>query len=81
MSIIPSHSPLVDQFNVTSPQTSLGQSIFPGRLGVSIEEFASACDISRTSAYLAAQRGEIPTKRIGRRLIVPIAAVDAWLSK
>ncbi len=50
----------------------------PARLGLSIEEFAERVGISRTSAYLAAQRGEIPTRRIGRRLIVPVAALEAW---
>lgn len=53
---------------------------FPGRLGLSVEEFAAAVGISRTSAYLAAQRGEIPSKVIGRRRIIPIAALAAWLA-
>lgn len=50
------------------------------RLGYSIEEFAEAVGIGRTLAYQAALRGEIPTRRIGRRLIVPKAALDAWFS-
>ena len=57
------------------------QVAFPGRLGLSVEEFADAVGIGRTSAYLAVQRGEIPTRRIGRRVIVPLAALDAWLSE
>lgn len=50
------------------------------RLGYSIEEFAERVGIGRTLAYQAALRGEIPTRRIGRRLIVPKAALEAWLS-
>lgn len=54
---------------------------FPGRLGISPEEFSEATGLGRTSTYLAIGRGEIPIKRIGRRLIIPLAALDQWLSK
>lgn len=50
------------------------------RLGYSIEEFAERVGIGRTLAYQAALRGEIPTRRMGRRLIVPRAALDVWFS-
>ncbi len=50
------------------------------RLGYSIEEFAKHVGIGRTLAYQAASRGEIPTRRIGNRLIVPRVALDAWLA-
>jgi excisionase family DNA binding protein len=36
--------------------------------------------ISRGSAYEAAKRKEIPTIRIGRRLLVPCEALDKLLS-
>ncbi len=49
-------------------------------LGYSIEEFAKRVGIGRTLAYQAASRGEIPTRRIGNRLIVPKPALDAWLA-
>ena len=35
--------------------------------------------LSRGAAYAAAERGEIPTVRIGRLLRVPIKAMDALL--
>ena len=35
--------------------------------------------MSRGASYQAAERGEIPTVRIGRLLRVPIAAMDANL--
>jgi excisionase family DNA binding protein len=46
-----------------------------------IEESAQVLGISRTSAYAAARRGELPTVRIGRRYIVPRAALERLLSQ
>ena len=37
--------------------------------------------ISRTSAFEAARRGEIPAIRIGRLLRVPVRAMEALLDK
>jgi hypothetical protein len=36
--------------------------------------------MSRGASYQAAERGEIPTVRIGRLLRVPVAAMDAMLA-
>lgn len=44
-----------------------------------IEEAAHLLGIGRSSAYAAAQRGEIPTIRIGRRLLVPKPAFERLL--
>lgn len=41
---------------------------------LSIDEVGVILGIARQSAYNAAARGEIPTIRIGRRLLVPTAA-------
>lgn len=40
---------------------------------ITIEEAARLLGVSRNSAYAAAARGEIPTLRIGRRLLVSTA--------
>ena len=40
---------------------------------LSVEEAAVVLGIARSSAYQAAQRGEIPTIRFGRRVRVPTA--------
>ena len=40
---------------------------------LTIEECASVLRLSRGSTYLAARTGQIPTIRIGRRLLVPRA--------
>ena len=46
----------------------------------SIEEAARLLGIARNSAYEAAKRREIPTIKIGRRLLVPKVALDRLLS-
>lgn len=53
---------------------------FSGRLTLTIDETARELGISRGSAYEAARRGELPTIRIGRRLLVPVAALSALLA-
>jgi excisionase family DNA binding protein len=45
-----------------------------------LDEVASLLRISRGSAYEAAKRKEIPTIRIGRRLLVPCDALERLLS-
>ena len=57
----------------------LGLQDLEDRLTVTVEEAASLLSLGRTAAYEAARRGEIPTRRLGRRLIVPVPALLAWL--
>jgi excisionase family DNA binding protein len=45
------------------------------RLTWTIAEAAELLGISRASAYEAARRGELPVKMIGRRMLVPRAAL------
>jgi excisionase family DNA binding protein len=45
-----------------------------------LDEVAALLRISRGSAYEAAKRKEIPTIRIGRRLLVPSDALEKLLS-
>ena len=44
-----------------------------------VEEAASLLGISRSFAYEAIQRGEIPSMRIGKRILVPKAALERHL--
>ena len=46
----------------------------------SIEEVAKILGIGRSSAYLAARTGEIPTIKIGCRLLVPKMALEHMLA-
>jgi len=50
------------------------------RATITVEEAARILGISRGSAYEAVRRGDIPTIRIGKRLIVPVAALERMLS-
>lgn len=46
---------------------------------LTVEEAAEVLGIGRLLAYEAARRGELPTIRVGRRLLVPRRALDALL--
>jgi excisionase family DNA binding protein len=48
---------------------------------LTVTEAATLLRISRNSAYEAARRGEIPTIRLGRRLLVPRAALERLLEQ
>jgi excisionase family DNA binding protein len=49
------------------------------RKTLTILEAANALGIGRNAAYEAARRGEIPTIRIGKRLLVPLVALERLL--
>jgi len=49
------------------------------RLTLSISEAAVRLGISRNSCYLAARTGQLPTIIIGRRILVPTAALNRLL--
>jgi excisionase family DNA binding protein len=44
-----------------------------------VEESAAILGISRSNAYAAVARGDLPHVRVGRRILVPIAALDRLL--
>jgi len=50
------------------------------RLTLSVAEVAKQLRISRNSAYDAIKAGTLPSIRIGRRLLVPCAALELMLS-
>jgi excisionase family DNA binding protein len=52
----------------------------PERRVVTVNEAAVMLRISRGAAYEAARRKQIPTIRIGRRLLVPLAALERMLA-
>ena len=49
------------------------------RLTLSVEETASLLGLGRSAAYEAARRGELPSRRLGRRVIIPVTALLNWL--
>ncbi len=50
------------------------------RLTYKIEEAGRLLGVGRNQAYEAAKRGDFPTIRIGKRLLVPKAALDRMLN-
>jgi excisionase family DNA binding protein len=50
-----------------------------GQATITIEQTAQLLGLGRTAAYEAARRGEFPTKKLGRRLVVPVPALLDWL--
>jgi excisionase family DNA binding protein len=56
-----------------------GQTAKKERLTYNIEEAGQLLGCGRNQAYLAARAGQIPTIKIGKRLLVPKAALDRML--
>ncbi len=52
----------------------------PERLTMTVEEAARLLGIGRTAAYQAVGNGDLPSVRIGGRILIPKAALDRWLS-
>lgn len=47
---------------------------------ISAEEAAELIGVSRNSLFAAAKRGEVPHRRIGRRVLWSRKALQAWLA-
>ena len=52
----------------------------PERLALTVEEAAKALGIGRGLAYEGVRTGKIPSVRIGRRVLVPRAALERVLA-
>lgn len=52
---------------------------FTAKATISVEQAAQVLGLGRTAAYEAARRGEFPTRKLGRRVVVPVPALLAWL--
>jgi excisionase family DNA binding protein len=50
-----------------------------GRVTVSVEEAGQLLGLGRSAAYEAARRGQLPSRKVGRRLLVPVPALLEWL--
>lgn len=52
------------------------------RATITVEEAAIVLGLSRGAAYMQARSGEsFPVKRIGKRWLVPVPALIAWLGE
>jgi len=59
-----------------APGSTSGHTADTRRLAVSVEEAAAMLGISRTLAYELVHRGELRAVRLGRRLVVPLKALE-----
>jgi excisionase family DNA binding protein len=50
------------------------------RLTYTVEEVAELLGVSRALAYEAVRRGEVPSLRIGRRILVPRIAIERMVA-
>jgi predicted DNA-binding transcriptional regulator AlpA len=48
---------------------------------ISIEAMGRRMGISRSSAFALAHTPGFPTVTLGRRILVPVAELEAWLSR
>jgi excisionase family DNA binding protein len=46
---------------------------------ITVEEAGKRLGVSRMTAYTAVKRGQIPSIRVGHRLVVPVAKLNAML--
>jgi excisionase family DNA binding protein len=51
----------------------------PMKVTITIPEAEKKLGVGRNQAYAAAHRGELPTIKIGRRLLVPVVALERML--
>ena len=51
----------------------------PDKLVLTVKEVTKILGIGRNGAYAAIKRGDIPSIKIGRRILVPTASVRAML--
>ena len=51
------------------------------RLTLTVEEAADLLGIGRSLAYRLAGSGQLPTVRLGRRIVVPTEALSHWLER
>jgi excisionase family DNA binding protein len=49
-------------------------------LALSVEEAGKRLGLGRAASYAAVNRGQIPFKRVGKRLIVPLVQLERWLA-
>lgn len=50
------------------------------RLSVSVPEAARMLGLSRSSTYAAVQRGEIPSVRVGGRVLIPLLRLEELIN-
>jgi excisionase family DNA binding protein len=52
----------------------------PDKVALTVEETATALGTGRSATYEAVRRGQLPSIRVGRRVLVPTAALRRLLA-
>lgn len=47
---------------------------------LSVREAAARCGIGRDYLYRAVRDGRVPAIHVGRRIVIPAAALETWLA-
>jgi excisionase family DNA binding protein len=53
----------------------------PRRLTLTVEEAGQMLGVSRSYAYELVRQGALPCMRLGRRIVVPVRALDALIDR
>jgi excisionase family DNA binding protein len=51
------------------------------KLAYSVDEACSATSLGRTAVFDLLRRGEITSVKVGRRRLIPVASLDAYLGR
>ena len=51
------------------------------QLAFTVDEARQVSRIGRNEIYLAIKRGELRAIRVGRKVVIPAAALEAWLDE
>jgi excisionase family DNA binding protein len=53
----------------------------PRRLTLTVEEAGQLLGVSRSYAYERVRQGALPCMRLGRRIVIPVRALDALIDR
>jgi excisionase family DNA binding protein len=53
----------------------------PRRLTLTVEEAGQVLGVSRSYAYELVRQGALPCMRLGRRIVIPVRALDALIDR
>jgi excisionase family DNA binding protein len=53
----------------------------PRRLTLTVEEAGQLLGVSRSYAYELVRQGALPCMRLGRRIVIPVRALDALIKR
>lgn len=51
------------------------------KMAISIDEFAAMVGIGRTKAYELSRTQGFPAVRLGKRVVIPVKALEKWLAE